>query len=254
MAAESPEQEFDDSIFNGILFAVMDDSGPNLKINASALDDREAIATAIQGITAVGMGEEDIQGLFGPIPVPYSSKYQSLVYIFNVEPIASSDAEIIEKGRFCALFIIFKKEMLHLIANVFSMIESLLNVYQESYLKTEENLQLNTIQLIYEDIVFKLKIKPRIRVFKVENGITVEFEENKVALSGELTFIINEREKKIYYYHSKSLEENIREKAIKIMKYLNRLEYQETYKLKKISSKKKLQTFLEKNEILIIEQ
>ena len=253
MVAESLEQEFEDSIFNGILFAVMDDSGPSLRINASSLDDREAIATAIQGITAVGMGEDDIEGLFGPLPVPYNVSYQALVYIFNVEPITTTDIEVYEKGRFCALFIIFRKEMFHLIANVFSMIESLLKVYQENYLQTEENLEIKTIQLIYEDIVNKLKIKPRVRVFKIEDGITVEFEEKKALLSGDLTVVVHEKEKKIYYYHLKNLEESVKEKTTKIMNYINRTEYQNSFTTKKLSSKKKLQALLEKAQITIIE-
>ncbi len=252
MTAESLEQELDDSIFNGILFAMINDSGPQLSINASTLNDREALATAIQGITAVGLGEEKIQGLFGPLPVQYNLKYQALIYIFNVEATTSTSPEIIEKGLFCALFIIFKKEMFHLIANVFSMIESLLNLYQKSYLKTEENLQLNTLQLIYEDLVFKLKIKPRVRVFKVKNGITVEFEEKKVILNGDLIFIIHEKNKKIYFYQSVSTEDEVKERTLKIMKYINRSEYQETFKTQKLKSKKKLKLFLEKNDFTII--
>lgn len=252
MTIESLEQEFDDSIFNGILFAIIDDSGPQLKINASGLNDREAIATAIQGITAVGLGEENIQGLFGPLPVQYNSKFQALIYIFNVESTTSTDREIIEKGLFCAIFIIFKKEMFHLIANVFSMIESLLKVYQQSFLKTEESLQLNTLQLIYEDIVFKLKIKPRVRVFKVENGITVEFEEKKVTLNGELTFIVHEKDQNIYYYHTKSLEDEKRERAIKVLNYINHSEYQDTFKIEKLSSNKNLLELLEENDITVI--
>lgn len=252
MTTESLEQGLDDSIFNGILFAVIDDSGPQLKINASALDDREALATAIQGITAVGLGEENIQGLFGPLPVQYNSKYQALIYIFNVKATTSTDSEIVENGLFCALFIIFKREMFHLIANVFSMIESLLNIYQQGYLKTEETLQLNTLQLIYEDLVFKLKIKPRVRVFKVENGITVEFEEKKVALNGDLIFIIHEKEKKIYYYQSRSIEDEIREKTMKVLTYINRSEYQGTFKAQKLKSKKKLLMLLEENDFIII--
>jgi len=252
MTTESLEQELDDSIFNGILFATVNDLGPQLRINASALDDREALATAIQGITAVGLGEENTQGLFGPLPVQYNPKFQALIYIFNVEASTSTDRESIENGLFCAIFIIFKKEMFHLIANVFSMIESLLNVYQQGYLKTEESLQLNTLQLIYEDLVFKLKIKPRVRVFKVENGITVEFEEKKVILNGDLIFIIHEKDKKIYYYQSKSVENEIKEKTMRILKYINRSEYQETFKTQKLNSKKKLLTFLEKNSFTII--
>ncbi len=252
MTTESLEQELDDSIFNGILFAIIDDSGPQLRINASTLNDREALATAIQGITAVGLGEENIKGLFGPLPVQYNSKYQALIYIFNIEATTSTDSEIIENGLFCAIFIIFKKEMFHLIANVFSMIESLLNVYQQSFLKTEETLQLNTLQLIYEDLVFKLKIKPRVRVFKVENGITVEFEEKKVTIDGDLIFIIHEKDKKIYYYQSKTVENKVKEKTQNILKYINRSEYQESFKKQNLKSKKKLLLFLEENDFTII--
>ncbi|MFW9922839.1 MAG: hypothetical protein ACFFDW_06065 [Candidatus Thorarchaeota archaeon] len=245
--------ELEDSIFNGILFALEDDSGPQLKFNASTLSDREAIATAIQGITAVGLGEEDIRGLFGPLPVPYNPNYKALVYIFNVDANQSSEAAILERGRFCALFIIFRKTMLRLIANVFSMIESLLNIYQESYLKNEKDLKLNSLQLIYEEIVDKLKVKPRFRLFKVEDNITIEFEEKKANLGSQLFFIIDEKEKTFYYFLNKNLEKEISEKAIEAMEFINNTEYQKSFKQTKISSKKSLLQKLENNNITVIE-
>lgn len=252
----SNDVEFDsflnEQIFDGMLFAVEEDEGPSVRINASSLNDREAIATAIQGLTAVGLGEENIEGLFGPLPVPYNSNYKALIYIFNVESTSSIDPEILEGGRFCALFIIFKKTMLRLIANVYSMIESLLNFYKENYLRKEEDLQIETLQLIYEDIIGKLKLKPRFRVFTITNGITVEFEEQKVTISPELTLAIDEKEKKIYYYISNRIEEEIKEESLKILNYLNKSEYQETLKKTKISSKKKFANLLEKHKIEII--
>lgn len=245
--------ELEDSIFNGILFAFEDDSGPQLKFNASTLSDREAIATAIQGITAVGMGEQDIKGLFGPLPVPYNPEYKALVYIFNVDTNQSSDAEILERGRFCALFIIFKKNMLRLIANVFSMIESLLNLYQESYLKNEKDLKLATLQLIYEEIVDKLKIKPRYRPFKVEDKITVEFEEKKAILGSQLFFIIDEKRKTFFYYLPKNLDKQISTTALEAMEFINENEYQKSFKESKINSRKSLMKMLTEHNVEVIE-
>lgn len=253
--SENPEfiSPLDDQIFDGMLFAVNEDIGPALKINASSLTDREAIATAIQGITAVGLGEENIRGLFGPLPVPYNVNYKALIYIFHVETNRSTDPEILDKGRFCALFIIFKKSMVRLIANVYSMIESLLNFYQESYLQKEEDLQLETLQLIYEDIIGKLKLKPRIRVFTINDSITVEFEENKVIISPELTFCINEKEKKVYYYVSKELDKEIKDKSLEILDYVNKNEYQDSLKKTKVSSKKKFEEILKKHNFSVVE-
>ena len=252
----SNEEEFNsflnDQIFDGMLFVVDEDEGPSVRINASSLNDREAIATAIQGLTAVGLGEENIEGLFGPLPVPYNANYKALIYIFNVESTTSIDPEILEIGRFCALFIIFKKTMLRLIANVYSMIESLLNFYKETYLRKEEDLQIETLQLIYEDIIGKLKLKPRFRVFTITNGITVEYEEQKTTISPELTLAIDEKEKKIYYYISNRVDDDVKEKSLKILNYLNRSEYQDTLKKTKVSSKNKFIQLLEKHKMAII--
>ena len=143
----------DQKIFEGMLFAVNNDDGPLITVNLSPLNDREAIATAIQGITAVGMGEGDIHGLFGPLPVPYNNDYRALIFTFRVITTTSDDPEILEKGRFCSLFLIFEKTMLNYIAHTFSMIESTLNVYKENYLLREEDLIEETLRIIYEEII-----------------------------------------------------------------------------------------------------
>ena len=143
--------EVDLSIFDGLLFAVNEELGPIINLNMSSLNEREAIATAVHGITAVGLGIDGNKGLFGPIPVPYNTKFRALIYVFFIESSTSAT-------KFCSLFLIFKKEKLRFIANVYAMIESLLHLYQENYLQTEEQLRNETIQYIYHELITNLKM------------------------------------------------------------------------------------------------
>lgn len=246
---ESSESQ---KVFEGMLFAMNEDVGPTITVNLSPLNDREAIATAIQGITAVGMGEGDVRGLFGPLPVPYNNNYRALVFTFRVSTTTSSDPEILEHGRFCALFLIFQKEMLNYIASVFAMIESTLFVYQENYLIKEQDLFESSLKIIYEDIISKLKLKPKIRLFTIEKKITVEYEEFQIVMSNESTIIILEQAKTIYVYYPKSLDQDKIDHTMKVLKLLNKSEYQNNCKIEKISSKKKFANLLAKNNVEVV--
>ncbi|MHA1122980.1 MAG: hypothetical protein ACTSPC_09315 [Candidatus Heimdallarchaeota archaeon] len=249
--AKEPSKE--DLIFDGMLFAINNESGPVLRLNISSLSEREAISTAIHGITAIGLGEDRNRGLFGPIPVPYNTQFRALIYVFYVETQTSTDPIALEKGQFCGLFFIFKKDMIRYIANVYSMIESLLNVYQENYLVKEDQLQNDTIQYIYDDLISNLKLKPKIRVFRVNDGITVEFEDGTVKLGNELTFLINEKEKIVYNYIPKNLEKDKKDQVMKILEHIIKTEYQNTYKLKKVSAKRSFKGILKKNDLILID-
>jgi hypothetical protein len=239
-------------IFDGMLFAVNDESGPVLRLNISSLSEREAISTAIHGITAIGLGEERNRGLFGPIPVPYNTDFRALIYVFYVESQTSTAPLVQSKGQFCGLFFIFRKEMIRYIANVYSMIESLLNVYQENYLVKEDQLLNETIQYIYDDLIANLKLKPKTRVFRVNDGITVEFEDGTVKLGNEITFLISEKNKIFHYYLPRNLEKDKKEKAMKILEHIMESEYQNSYESKKVSSKKAFQNLLQRNDLTLI--
>lgn len=236
------------SVFDGLLFVVNEESGPIVNLNMSSLDERESIATAVHGITAVGLGIDRNKGLFGPIPVPYNTNFRALIFVFYIESSTSID------GKFCSLFLIFKKEKLRFIANVYAMIESLLHLYQENYLQTEEQLRNETIQYIYQELVTNLKMKPKIRLFRINNGITVEFEDLKIKFGNELTAIIDEKDQIIYTYSPKGLENELKEESNKIIQHINEIEYQGSYKIKRITSKQKFKSLLEKEQILILEQ
>ncbi|MBN1328635.1 MAG: hypothetical protein JXA54_04100 [Candidatus Heimdallarchaeota archaeon] len=236
-----------DSIFDGILLAIGEESGPALSLNISSLDERAAIATIIHGITAIGMGVNNQTGLFGPIPVPYNDAYRALIYVFSVE------SKTLDKGRLCSLFLIFKKEMIRFIANVYSMIESLLNVYQETYLPSEDHLHTETIQQIYKELIANLKLKPRKRLFRINNGLMVEYEDSRIKLGNELTSLVDEKEKIIYTYIPKNLDIEVKEKVTKIIKRLNEIEYQNLFTIKFSSSLKSFVSILNKNNISIIE-
>ncbi|NHJ38504.1 MAG: hypothetical protein FK731_00620 [Asgard group archaeon] len=235
------------SIFDGLLFAVNEESGPIVNLNMSSLDEREAIATAVHGITAVGLGNNLNKGLFGPIPVPYNSNFRALIYVFYTES-SSSD-----NGKFCSLFLIFRKEKLRFIANVYAMIESLLHLYQENYLQTEEQLKNETIQYIYQELITNLKMKPRIRLFRINNGITIEFEDLKIKLGNELTALIDEKDKIIYTYSPRGLEDKQKEESNEVIQQINEIEYQGSLKIKKIASKQKFKSILDNKQVLLID-
>ena len=67
LMAKPPQEKKEDNetIFDGMLFAVNDLEGPVMKLNISSLSEREALVTGINGITAVALGEERNRGLFG---------------------------------------------------------------------------------------------------------------------------------------------------------------------------------------------
>ncbi|MHA1442320.1 MAG: hypothetical protein ACTSPK_10730 [Candidatus Heimdallarchaeota archaeon] len=252
MVENNEENSESQKVFEGMLFAMNEDVGPTITVNLSPLNDREAIATAIQGITAVGMGEGDVQGLFGPLPVPYNNNYRALVFTFRVAATKSDDPEIMEHGRFCALFLIFQKEMLNYIANVFAMIEATLQVYRENYLLREKDLFESSLKVIYDDIISKLKLKPKIRLFTIDNNITVEYEEFRIVMSKESTAIILEKEKTINVYYPKSMEPEKIEHSTKVLNLLNKSEYQSGYKIVKVSSKKKFMNLLAKHKVEVV--
>ncbi|NHJ47932.1 MAG: hypothetical protein FK733_09100 [Asgard group archaeon] len=234
------------SIFDGLLFAINEESGPFVSLNISSLDEREAIATAVHGITAVGLGVDQNKGLFGPIPVPYNNAFRALIFVFQIKKTNSEDM------RFCALFLIFKKEKIRFIANVYAMIESLLYIYQENYLQTEDNLRQETIQLIYHELVTNLKVRPKIRLFRINDGLTVEYEDSKILLGNELTALISEKQELIYIYSPRGLDKELKERALSIIQKINDLEYQNNYEIKKINSKTKFVDLLKEEEISVI--
>ncbi|MHA1743052.1 MAG: hypothetical protein ACTSV6_02225 [Candidatus Heimdallarchaeota archaeon] len=242
--AKTPEST--ETIFDGILFSFNDETGPVLSVNYSPLNERQAIATIIQGITAVGMTPEVERELFGPIPVPYNQEYRALMYVFRVE----SSAFI--EGRFCSLFLIFKKEMIRFIANVYAMIKSLLNVYHDTYLINDTSLREETVVEIYRNLIANLKFKHHIRTFRINNGITIEFEEQTIMFGNELTVLVDEKAKMIYTYAPRNLPKETRAKALKTIQTLNKYEYQNRFTIKTLSSKKAFVDLLKRNKIQIV--
>jgi hypothetical protein len=243
------EASDEEPIFSGMIFATNDEFGPNLRINASPLAEREALAVAIQGITAVSFGKSQIHGLFGPLPVPYNEAYLTIVYVFNVKAQKSLDPTIIKHGKFCALFMVFEKEKIPFIAHVYHMIESLFNVYQENYLQREQDLKEGSLQMIYDEVVTHLKFQKPLRLFRIENGLTTEFGEQAVIVGKALSALISEKEGVIYSYQPRNLPKKRKKVNLEALKRLNQTDYQGTLKIKKISTKKKFNNLLERNNL-----
>ncbi|NHJ86316.1 MAG: hypothetical protein FK734_12705 [Asgard group archaeon] len=251
MAEAKEQKDSDDLIFDGMLSAINDDEGPRMLLNISSLSEREAIATVIHGITAVGLGEEENKGLFGPIPVPYNNNFRTLIYVFYVSP-SKNDPDNHSK-KFCAFFFIFKTEMIRYIANVYSMIESLLDLYQENYFRFEDDLQIGSLKSIYHELIKKLALKPKKRLFCTNDNITIEYEESKIRLGNEMTALIVEKEKRVYAYIPRNLAVERKEEVNKILKQINKTEYQKTFKIINQSSKKSFLDLLSKNNIEVVD-
>lgn len=256
MMPESPviDPENKTRVFEGMLFAVNEELGANLRINASPLNDREAIAAVIQGMTAVGFGEGRVNGLFGPLPVPYNNLYRTIVYVFTVDAPKSSDPKTRKYGRFCALFMVFRREMIRFISNSYRMIESMLNMYKDTYLRREADLKPESLQIIYDEIISNLKYHLQIRVFRIENDLTTEFEDRTIILGGETIVIINEEEQTLYYYQSSEMSKEGKQKALKSIERINQVEYQKSLEVQVLSTKKELLKKLEEYNIEIIEE
>jgi hypothetical protein len=241
-----------EKIFDGMIFAINQDTGPEIRVNASSLTEREAIATAIQGITAVGLGSVNNPGLFGPLPVPYNPSFRTLVFVFYVETRNSDNPQVLANGRFCALFLVFRKQMMKYIANVFPMIESMFNLYKKNYLQKEHDLTEETLQLIYNEVVEELKMRSRFRLFRIENGITTEFEESRVIIGEEMTILIDEIKEIFYIYYPKNLVQEKVKSYLKIVSFINSREYHKGYTLKKINSRQRFVALLKEKKISIV--
>ena len=114
-------------MFNGIIFAVMADSGPMTEINLSPLDETSAMKLSISLLTAIGLGEsrDQINQLHGSFSVP-GRKELALAYPFTLEGDESQDPRIQSSGRYCTIFLLFNKENRERILGNFGNIEKML--------------------------------------------------------------------------------------------------------------------------------
>ena len=82
--------------------------GPIPYFNKSPISDETQFLLAVQGVTVLGMGLADYSKtqLAGPLPVPKSSKYSFLVFLYHRPAPDSEDPRIQQNGRPATLFMI----------------------------------------------------------------------------------------------------------------------------------------------------
>lgn len=147
-------------IIDGLVVSIFSDSGPVPILNLSQLDEVTTQKLSIVGITILSMGLNTVEMrdkrefiLLGPIPVPDSLDSSVLCIFFTVRPdLGTQDPRIIEFGRVCNLWILFKTEDREKIFSQYKVIEKtatekLVTIINESELKEDlfKDL-LNTLQ------------------------------------------------------------------------------------------------------------
>jgi len=114
-------------LVQGILLAVMADTGPHTDINLSKLDETSAMKLSISLLTALGLGEsqDQLNQLHGSFPVP-GRKELALAYPFMVTGDDSTDPRIQASGRYCTIFLLFNREAKTRILANYQLIETLI--------------------------------------------------------------------------------------------------------------------------------
>ncbi|MFW9993730.1 MAG: hypothetical protein ACFFD4_16910 [Candidatus Odinarchaeota archaeon] len=127
--------------FLGIVFSDwLDDQGPVPVYNSSPLDEATSMQMAAHSLSMAAMGQKELPShVIGPIPVPGSSVYQSLVYTFTRQVNDSQDPRIQLGGRPGTLFLIFKMEKID--KEVLDFIEGFLVQWKEEADVSESGLE-----------------------------------------------------------------------------------------------------------------
>ncbi len=136
------EEKVKEPLFAGLVVSVMGDAGPQMicSIAPPDLDEITLLNMNVQGMTLLGLADGVPENkLHGPVPVPTSDKYQSLVYSFIVEAKVTKDERMQTFGVDSVLFILFKANRLREILGSYGIIESLLSRLVQN-IKTENDL------------------------------------------------------------------------------------------------------------------
>ena len=138
---------------DGILLAILEDYGPDPVVNLTEFELETATSLSIAGMTIVALGSTDrvYQRLFGSIPVPGSSDWEAMPFIFNVFGGESTDDRIQTQGRECVLFLLFKASNRSLVYSIHSDAEKLLIGHIQQF-KTREDLTPEVIASMLEQL------------------------------------------------------------------------------------------------------
>ncbi len=139
-------------LVQGILLAVMADTGPLTEINLSKLDETSAMKLSISLLTALGLGEsqDQLNQLHGSFPVP-GRKELALAFPFTVTGENSTDPRIQASGRYCTIFLLFDRETKSRVLANYQLIETLLRNKLVN-VKTQDDLNRDLLKDIYTTI------------------------------------------------------------------------------------------------------
>jgi hypothetical protein len=139
-------------LFEGIILSVMADTGPLTEINMSKLDETAAMKLSISLLTALGLGEsqDQVNQLHGSFPVP-GRKELALAYPFTVSSSQSMDPRIQEFGRYCTIFLLFKREFKAKVLANYDLVETVLSSELKA-VSIQEDLTTDLMKTIYTNI------------------------------------------------------------------------------------------------------
>jgi len=202
----------------GIVFVTFEDTGPSVPYNDTPLTDDQTLTLAVEGMTIVGLDEGssgitmeekkkqvfdtmDDKRSFGPLPVPDAPDLRAMAITFDVESEDSTDNRILEFGRKCILFLLFKEDYTREILDSYGLIKPYFSVIVRD-IKTESDLTFGNLQDLSKKmgLLFSGKLP---RVFTIlEDGQPKELIGKKIPASD--VFLVADKNKStlsILFYH-----------------------------------------------------
>lgn len=202
----------------GIVFVSFEDAGPSVLYNDTDLSEDQTMTLAVEGMTIVGLDEGssgktmeerkkkafdtlDDKRSFGPLPVPDAPDLRAMAVTFDVESEESKDQRILEFGRKCIMFLLFKEDYTREILDAYGLIKPYFSVIVRDII-SERDLTHSNIQELSKKmgLLFSGKLP---RVFTIlEDGSPKELIGKKVPASD--VFLVADKNKStlsILFYH-----------------------------------------------------
>ncbi len=202
----------------GIVFVTFEDTGPSVPYNDTPLTDEQTLTLAVEGMTIVGLDEGssgqsledkkkqmfdtmDDKKSFGPLPVPGAPDLRAMAITFDVESDSSTDDRILEFGRKCILFLLFKEDYTREILDAYGLIKPYFSVIVRD-ITSEKDLTMANLQDLSKKmgLLFSGKL-PRIFTL-LEDGQPKELIGKKIP-AGDV-FLVADKNKStlsILFYH-----------------------------------------------------
>ncbi|MEA2069866.1 MAG: hypothetical protein U9O98_01100 [Asgard group archaeon] len=199
----------------GIVFVTFEDTGPSVIYNDTDLTDDQTLILAVEGMTIVGLEEGsgktkkkkkfidelDDKKSFGLLPVPDAPDQRAMAITFDVESEASKDQRILEFGRKCILYLLFKEDYTREILDAYGLIKPYFSVIVRT-IKSEKDLTKANLQDLSKkmSLLFSGKLP---RIFTVlEDGAPKELIGKKIPAND--VFLVADKNKSalyILFYH-----------------------------------------------------